>query len=86
MSPKGIGRISTTGTVPVCLSATVTGTCAVTRPEAVPTTAMITANPARLPGRRAAPLICGSARKPSGESGLLPVTIFIIAGARRRHC
>jgi hypothetical protein len=86
MSPKGIGWISTTGKVPLCASATVTGKCAAPRLEAVPTKAMITANPARLPGRRAAPLICGSARKPSGESGLLPVTIFIIAGARRRHC
>jgi hypothetical protein len=40
----------------------------------------------RLHGRRAAPLICGFARKPGGDSRLQPVTISIIAGARRLHC
>ena len=40
----------------------------------------------RLYGRRAAPLICGFARKSSGDSRLRPVTISIIAGARRLHC
>jgi hypothetical protein len=40
----------------------------------------------RLHSRRATPLICGFARKPSGDSRLLPVTIPIIAGARRLHC
>jgi hypothetical protein len=40
----------------------------------------------RLTRRRAAPLICGFARKPSGDSRLQPVTISIIAGASRLHC
>lgn len=40
----------------------------------------------RLHSRRAAPLICGFARKPSGDSRLQPVTMSIIAGARRLHC
>jgi hypothetical protein len=39
----------------------------------------------RLYGRRAVPLICGFARKSSGDSRLQPDTISIIAGARRLH-
>jgi len=40
----------------------------------------------RLYGRRAVPLICGFARKSSGDSRLQRVTISIIPGARRLHC
>ncbi|SPM42645.1 Mycobacterium numidiamassiliense ORFan [Mycobacterium numidiamassiliense] len=36
--------------------------------------------------RHAAFLICGSGERPCHSSGLQPVTIFIIADARRLHC
>lgn len=91
-SPNGIGRIGPVAQqAPFGMSAATrsigTGKCAApTTLKALPSAAMGTAHTARIRrqhGRRAAPSICGSARKPSGDSGLQPATIFIIAGARR---
>ena len=63
--------------------------CAVTGNCAAPTkvtAALIRPAITRQHGRRAASLICGFARKPSGDSRLQPVTISIIVGARRLRC
>lgn len=81
-SPAGAGLVSAVSTVP-CAA---TGKCAApTTLDAVVIKAAIAGAITRLPGRRAAPSICGSARKPSDDSPLQPATISIIAGAKRLH-